>query len=187
MTNMPPTFILVRHGEAEHNVGFRAQGESAYENPIYRDSPLTEVGIEQVNNTRHRLESLSIVDVWSSPLTRCIQTAEGIRRGENQYVHDSLLERLGGGHVCNERKSKFELQRLCPNWSTKYLPENPPSWDEREPIQSVRSRVFGLLAFLREYYRELPETDHILVVTHHDAIESITETSLRNADYVLLR
>ena len=41
---MPPKIIVVRHGQAEHNVAADARGEIAYEDPQYRDARLTHTG-----------------------------------------------------------------------------------------------------------------------------------------------
>lgn len=40
-----PKIIVVRHGQAEHNVAFDAIGDAAYEDPLYRDSRLTHTGV----------------------------------------------------------------------------------------------------------------------------------------------
>jgi len=185
---MPPTFVLVRHGEAEHNVGFREQGESAYENPAYRDARLTEEGIEQAKDLKEILSHLSFVAVWSSPLTRCIQTAIHINNGDGiMYLHDSLLERLGEGHVCNERKTKAEINANYPDCTTVFLPDSPPSWSEREGRSSVFARAYGFLEFLRFIYSDKTEDDHVLIVTHHDWIEILTNKSLKNGQHIILR
>jgi broad specificity phosphatase PhoE len=39
-----PQIIVVRHGQAEHNVAFEAVGEAAYLDAQYRDSKLTQLG-----------------------------------------------------------------------------------------------------------------------------------------------
>ena len=36
--------VLVRHGQAEHNVAFDSLGDAAYEDPQYQDSRLTPTG-----------------------------------------------------------------------------------------------------------------------------------------------
>lgn len=185
---MPPTFVLLRHGEAEHNVGFREHGESAYENPAYRDSALTETGIQQAKDARDALSHLSFLAVWSSPLTRCIQTATYANNGDGiMFLHDGLLERLGGGHVCNERKTKTEIKSTHLDCVTMFLPDSPPTWNEREGRSSVYCRAFGVIAFLRQMYAEKTQEDHVLIVTHHDWIEILAEKSVKNCEYVLVR
>jgi broad specificity phosphatase PhoE len=185
---MPPTFVLLRHGEAEHNVGFRERGESAYEDPAYRDSALTEKGIQQAKDARDALSHLSFLAVWSSPLSRCIQTATYANNGNGvMYLHDSLLERLGGGHICNERKTKAEINANYPDCTTIFLPDSPPAWSEREGRSSVFCRAFGLIEFLKYIYSDKTREDHVLVVTHHDWIEILTKESVKNCEHVFLR
>ena len=184
---MPPTFVFVRHGEAEHNVEFMKEGEDGYKNPKYKDSRLTEVGVEQALQTKEHLSHISFLEVWSSPLNRCIQTAMCINNDNKMiFLHDSLIERLGGGHVCNERKAKTEINSEYPNCSTIFLPHSPPIWVERERNSSVYFRVFGFLALLRELYKNNPKTDYILLVTHHDVIEALLGMSLKNGEYVFV-
>jgi broad specificity phosphatase PhoE len=112
-------FIFLRHGEAQHNVDFHKVGEAAFTDPKNKDAPLTEVGKQQAQDVAKKLSAYLLLDIWSSPLTRCVETSlelfEELNVGE-LYLHDSLLERLGGGHVCNDRKSKIELKDIvCMN------------------------------------------------------------------------
>jgi hypothetical protein len=43
-----PNIVVVRHGQAEHNVAFDAIGDTAYEDARYRDSILTHAGVMTV-------------------------------------------------------------------------------------------------------------------------------------------
>ena len=185
---MPPRFIFVRHGEAEHNVAFHKDGASAFSNKAYKDANLTPTGIEQAQATKLQLADFTILDVWSSPLTRCIQTAEelvdkSVKR--EYYLHDNLLECLGGHHVCNERKPKYELHKLYPNWNVKTLAEFPVYWVEREPEFSLHQRMFMFIQLLADIYKEDDEESYILIVSHHDVIRSFTGVSLKNAEYTI--
>ena len=95
---MSPRFIFLRHGEAEHNVAFHKEGASVFKEEAYRDAKLTAKGIEQAIEAAKALSSLKIEAIWSSPLTRCIQTAEEVFEEvdcDELYLHDNLLERLG--------------------------------------------------------------------------------------------
>ncbi len=184
----PPKFIFVRHGEAEHNVAFRDVGTAAFRDSKYKDAPLTTEGILQARKTAEALAHLKILDIWSSPLTRCIQT--GIELYEELdiqglYLHDSLLERLGGGHVCNERKHCRELKEKFSNWDTVFLPDFPPFWVERENETALQRRMLSFILLLSELYKNSPEESHILIVSHADAIFSLTKPFLKNAEYVI--
>jgi broad specificity phosphatase PhoE len=184
---MAPKFIFVRHGEALHNVAFNTEkSENVFSREENRDAPLTEKGIQQAQQTGKELFKYNILDIWCSPLTRCIQTAEEIFEEVNAnhlYLHDNLLECLGGKHVCNERKAKYEIQKQYTLWNTTFLPEIAPYWIEREPTISVHNRMVMLILYLTELYKEQNENTYILIVSHCDAIWSLTGEILQNAEY----
>lgn len=186
----PPKFIFVRHGEAEHNVAAHGpEGDAAYTNPKYKDAPLTPTGIEQARATARALMEYSIIDIWTSPLTRTIQTAEEIYEetsGGEVYLHDSLLEVLGGGHVCNDRKPKRELEEEYPSHKNWFLPELPPWWAERENHTSVHRRMLSLVLLLAHMYKDVPENTYICLVSHWGAIHALTGKALKNAEYVIV-
>lgn len=186
---MPPTFIFVRHGEAKHNVAYHATDEKAFEDEANRDGPLTDLGLKQAQATALKLSSLKIVDIWSSPLTRCIQTSEELLEetsAQKIFLHDNLLERQGGNHVCNERKLRSELTSLYPSHETKFLAEMPAYWIERENMSSLYFRMLMFVLLLADRYSHLTEDSHILVVSHRDAIFSITGKELEKAEPLIL-
>lgn len=186
---MPPKFIFVRHGEAEHNVGFHERGEPAFFDEKYKDAPLTEKGKAQARDTGKALARLKILDIWSSPLTRCIQTSEELfeETGAQQlYLHDNLLECLGGGHICNTRKCKRELREKYPYMKMDALPDYPSMWVDRENEYALRQRMFMFVMLLADLYKDYGEDSHILVVSHANAIGCLTGKSLGNAETVTL-
>lgn len=186
-----PKFIFVRHGEAEHNVAFHQVGDSAFTNPKYKDAPLTDEGIKQARKTGEALSETGykILDLWSSPLTRCIQTSlelyEELNLGE-LVLHDSLLERQGGGHICNDRKSPAELKKEYAFWNMLFLPTLPPMWIERENETSLQRRMLSFVLLLSEIYRNVAEDSYVLIVSHSDAICSLIKKPLKNAEYAIL-
>lgn len=188
---MPPKFIFIRHGEADHNVAFRENNrdESVFLDEKYRDAPLTSKGIQEAKTTGIKLSERKILDIWSSPLTRCIQTAEEIFEetgAQDMYLHDSLLERLGGGHYCNERKSKQELKTKYNYINVKHLPEFGPLWIERENQTALFHRMLSFVLLLSSLYEKVPETLDICIVSHKDAIVTLTGKELQNAEPVIL-
>ena len=186
---MPPKFILVRHGEAEHNVLFHQVGVSAFSDPKVKDAPLTEKGVKQAQETGKALSQMKLLDIWCSPLTRTIQTAEEIfeEAGINSiYLHDNLLETQGGNHVCNERKAKYELKKKYNMWDMSFMAEMAAYWIERESVYSARSRIKMLLMWLTELYKEKSEEYHVVLVTHKDLIYSLTGKELSNGEYIIV-
>lgn len=184
-------FILLRHGEATHNVGFHTEGGSAFSNEKYRDSSLTEKGIQQAKDVAKKLGKEGMcLGIWCSPLTRALQTAEEVFEEVNLardilVLHDNLLECLGGQHVCNERKARYEIKQKFPLWDTTFLSEMPPAWFQRENMTSLRSRIEMLLLYLTHLYKSVPSNAYVLIVTHKDLIFSLTGKDLENAEYTM--
>lgn len=187
---MAPIFIFVRHGQAEHNTAAERLGDSAYEDPAYQDARLTRLGHEQARTAGEIIKKIHNhrpVHIYSSPLTRCIQTAEEIVaagvKASSFVLHDMLLERLHKNHPCNYRKTPTELHSLFPNWDTHFLPLFPPLFSPNgEPYESVATRMDGFVKHLQEKY----ENTHTMVVmvSHHDAIESLLHLKLANGQVV---
>lgn len=186
---MSRRFIFVRHGEATHNVAFRqTRDERVFEDPAHEDAPLTEEGVRQARQTGIRLSSYKIRDIWCSPLTRCIQTALEIfeeTSAQTMTFHDSLLERLGGGHICNQRKPRSLLDQLYPFADTLFLAETPAQWTVRENSYALRQRMLSMILTLNEFYKNDGGFD-IVIVSHADAIDALIEKSLANAEFVVL-
>jgi broad specificity phosphatase PhoE len=191
---MVAKFIFMRHGEAEHNVAFKTDGEAAYQNPTYRDAKLTDRGVNQCNETAETLsrETIERFDaVYTSPLTRCIQTALLVRQWidyENFNAADELIERRGGGHVCNARRTRTEIDAefSAHGLNCSLLAETDEEWDIREPMTFVESRLIIFLRGLVGLY-EASENANILVVTHHDVLYTLlVGTSLDNAETFVL-
>jgi broad specificity phosphatase PhoE len=187
---MPPKFLFVRHGEATHNAAFNvAKDQSVFLDKQFEDAPLTEEGVKQAQTTGKALFTYTLLDIWCSPLTRAIQTAEEIFEEANcgqLYLHDTLLERLGGGHICNQRKDKSVLKKHHGFWNLSFLPEFPPLWIERESTSAVCTRMLMLVLYLAELYKNAPESSHVVIVAHCDAIWCLTGKSLKNAEFIVL-
>lgn len=185
----PPKFIFVRHGEAEHNVAFRTEGDAAFTSPAYKDARLTAEGVKQAKATGEALADLQILDIWSSPLTRCIQTAEEIYEEVNAqdlWLHDSLLEGQGGGHVCNERSYKIDLQKKFPGWKNDFLPELPPVWVTAETYTSLQRRMLSFVLLLGHLYKDVPDGYHVLVVSHANALGALLRRPFKNAQHIVM-
>jgi broad specificity phosphatase PhoE len=184
-------FILIRHGEATHNVGAETEGDAAYENPAYRNSVLTAKGINQAADAGHKIASTmtsSAAALWCSPLQRCMQTAEQLMKSvdvplNQMYLHDSLLERLGRGHVCNMRAPTGEIRRDWPDFNANLLPDVGPEWKGIEGRQSVKFRMTMLLEHLKRVYAGSAEP--VIIVSHHDALLDLVGYSFKNVEYMV--
>lgn len=186
---MAPKFIFVRHGEAEHNVAYHKEGVSAFTKEEFKDAPLTPLGIEQGQAVGKALANYKIVDIWCSPLTRAIQTAEEIFEEANVqdiYLHDALLEFLGGNNKPNERKPKYEIKKKFPGWKTEFLPEFPPMWVESEPVMAQRQRMKMFVLWAAELYKDESESSHVVIVSHKNVIQSLTGKDLKNGEHIVM-
>lgn len=95
--------ILIRHGQATHNLEVRWEGAT--------NSSLTEVGYEQAEAVATRLASWEprICDLYSSPIRRARQTAEAIARrlGLKVTIRTGLRE-IDFGNVSGLTRAEFQ-------------------------------------------------------------------------------
>ena len=178
---MKVTFL--RHGEAAHNVSFTLrQDESAYTDAVHRDAPLTSQG-------RMQAEQVKLPGPYDiafvSSLTRALQTFDAVRMHTScakAIVTDFLLERQGGGHICNQRRDLTTLLRKFPDFDYAIPPSSLRHYDmEFETDDELRERVRFIIDIARKMGGE-----NVLMVAHHDVIQAYTGRSLRNCDYCVV-
>lgn len=126
-------FWLVRHGQIEANITAHWHGST--------DSPLTAEGRRQVERAARWFasESPPISAVYSSPLTRTRDTAEGIARALGHQVNplpglrEYCLGEWEGVHYkeLSEERQLLERMRADPHWA-------PPGG---ESLQGVLERM----------------------------------------------
>ena len=182
------TFILVRHGEGTHNLAAETQGDAAYANEANRDARLTPKGALQAQDAGKKIAETwpKAVAVWSSPLTRCIQTAKHILKSVKvsegtMFVHDYLIERQRKKDICNFRAEASDIVHEWPEFSTEFLPEVAAHWDEDEPEHVVKMRVMMLLEHLKRKYT----SGTVIVVSHFEALYEVVGRGLANAEFVV--
>jgi len=189
---MPAKFVFMRSGEAAHNAAFRARGDDAFNDVAFRDARLTDEGVNQCNETGEGLggELKQFHAIYTSPLTRCIQTAILMKQWipcDNFNANDDLAERRGGGRPCNERRSlneiRDEFEPLGLNCDL--LTGVDEEWTDLEPLQFVESRVVMFLRGLLPLYEETEAC--VLVVSHHDVLWTLlTGTDIKAGDTFVL-
>lgn len=88
------SLFIVRHGQTVFNTEHRMQGWS--------DSPLTELGMEQIATAGRALAPVPLDLAFSSDLRRCVTTTRGILDGRTDGLeatfHEELREWNFGGH-----------------------------------------------------------------------------------------
>jgi len=157
---------LVRHGLAEHNVGAKLFGDSAYEMPKYTDSKLTDIGVFQAKTASEKLKDVVFTDIYCSSLIRCIQTCDNLIKTDLVVNVSDLLMEPQGYHICNKRSEKYQLESKLINFSNKYdlsrVSENYLFYKEsEEDLNNVTSSFHNIL-------KKYNQNDTILIVSHHD-------------------
>ena len=146
---------LVRHGETELNVKKVLQGRSNY--------PLTETGIRQAQEVADWFREQGIVfdRVYSSPLTRALQTARIIVGEDAEIVpEDRLIETDYGPYEgCSLSDPAPELRYFFQDFI------NHPAPEGMEQLSEVIARVGAFLDDIRD------EPGTILLSTHAIALK----------------
>jgi len=83
-------FLFVRHGKTHFNEINLTQG--------WCDSPLSKLGVKQVENMSLQLKDYSINKAYTSPLGRAVETSEIILQGHNiAPIYDKRLKEVNFG------------------------------------------------------------------------------------------
>lgn len=104
---MTKTIYIFRHGQTDYNVARRVMGQL--------DIPLNDVGRIQAAELANKLETATIDVIYSSPLTRAIETARAIadKIGAPIITDARLMERNNGklqGHIVHGTDNPSEYQ-----------------------------------------------------------------------------
>ncbi|MBU6214830.1 class I tRNA ligase family protein [Patescibacteria group bacterium] len=155
------TYILMRHGEAEHNVAGLVNGRD-------RDRyPLTENGRRQAMEAGAAFKEKRITKIYASPFLRSRQTAAIVAKAvgipESAVIIDERLRELSLG--------KFEEAKYTDflDYRDQHMHSCDDALPEGESYQDARRR-FG--EFLYELERT-EERQSILIVSHGIAFEAM--------------
>lgn len=165
--------FIVRHGQATHNPRAEAAKQAGCSFDEFLelmrqddslDSPLTTLGQEQGASVgtayQHLLSNVEMV--ISSPLSRCLQTANLVSPNTpKRIVHENFRE-INGKLLNAKRRDRKELEQLYPKWKFDDLKSNhDDSWTsaELESIEKCQQR--GLAGF--QWLTTLPVQSMLLV------------------------
>lgn len=186
------TFYLVRHGETVMNTQKIMQG--------HIDSPLTEKGVSQVQETKRLLKDVLFHHAASSDLLRAKRTAEIIAEGRNLDIHThELLREMHFGKFEGKKLSHF-LEKLKDKISERdSLAENAQLTYKIDPlIESYEEASDRMLTYLQQAVKEHAGKT-ALVVSHSNMIRStlvrigfarsheLPSGAIKNASYVVIQ
>ncbi|MFC2059753.1 histidine phosphatase family protein [Chloroflexota bacterium] len=159
--------ILVRHGETEWNRLRRVQGSQS--NP-----PLNETGKRQAESLALKMKSESIQAIYSSPLTRSLDTAQAVARHHQIEVipepdlKEFDLGELEGISIDDIGKSFDEL--LITSNQGEALPRVPGG----ESLREVQQRAWNAIQRLVIQYPD----GAIVAVSHYFTILTVVCSAL---------
>jgi probable phosphoglycerate mutase len=133
MTDTAPRIWLVRHGETEWARLGRHTGRT--------DIPLTALGREQATGVADRLVGHAFAEVWSSPLSRAIDTARLAGFADRVETVDDLVE---WDYGADEGRTTTEIRLERAGWTI--WGDGPKAG---ETIDQVAERVDRVIARAR--------------------------------------
>jgi broad specificity phosphatase PhoE len=166
-----PTLYFIRHGQADHNVGYKTYGNPAYDMPQFWNASLTDHGVEEARRLRGS-EDFVGCRVIVSPLQRALETASIIFPGQTFEI-DDLVSEFNPAWRCNRR---IDLATLQDEWSEHEIrcaaqtPTAEETWDQ------LFERANKFLDSIRE------SEQSIVVVSHHDFLSAILDVLKANWD-----
>lgn len=147
---------IVRHGQTELNNRKVLQGRS--------DHPLNEAGIEQAKEAAERLARVRFDKVYSSPLSRAMQTAAIIAPSQSAEVDERLIEMDYGPY------EGMSLAAPAPEVAEFF------SDFSHNPAPNGMEQLGDVVARAGRFLEERCRTDEcILVSTHAIAMKGILE------------
>ena len=165
---MSTKLYLTRHGETVWNTKHLMQG--------WKDSPLTDRGINQARQLSDRLSDVPLDAIYSSTSNRAVHTAEIIKRDRSLEVFsfNSLREMSFGvweGKTLEENK-KESPEEWFSFWETPHL----FSSDTVESFLRVQDRMVKTIRNIVNQHRN----ENVLVVTHSIALKLLIDYFEKN-------
>ncbi len=156
------TLYLVRHGQTEYNANHIIQGHC--------DSPLTELGISQVQATAEKLKDINFTVCYHSPLPRTVRTTEIIlNQRDLPRIPDAELKEIYLGTL---EGLCFTDERYAADFEKfwKYPEDYTAESNQGETYDELENRIYGCCNKIAAQHSD---TDKILIVSHGAAIRSI--------------
>ncbi len=159
---------LIRHGQTDWNLNRRFQGQS--------DVPLNQTGARQAEQVAARLSTEKIDLIYSSDLSRAVETAEIIRRSGFQpdLQTDTRLREVNFGDweglSYNEIKEKYPDSLAT--WERDVYSSSPPNG---ETLEDLTKRVQSFLGDVIQKH----DDQTITVVAHGGVLQVLVCLALK--------
>jgi len=159
--------VLVRHGETVGNRDMIWSGSS--------ETPLTEQGVQQAIEVGRELTDITFDRVYSSPLSRALETcnyilaARPIYVGKPIHIRNEFIERSYGvleGRDYKTTMAEFPRRKWL-EWERDYLIAPPGG----ESLSQVEERMSGILK--AEVFPLMRAGKAVLIVAHTNVIKTI--------------
>ena len=158
-------FLFVRHGKTHFNEINLTQG--------WCDSPLSKLGVKQVENMSLQLKDYSINKAYTSPLGRAVETSEIILQGHNiAPIYDKRLKEVNFGilegiNTQLVRKLHVESTDWMDTLEMDYRPY------KGEDLHDVINKH---IEFLNDIIASSKEDDTVLIVGHGCSLYGLVKT-----------
>lgn len=152
--------ILVRHGENDWVKKNRLAG-------WIPDVHLNENGRNQAQAAAQRLAVLKIDAIYSSPVTRCLETAEYIAKGLEMNI--TLLEDVGEVRYGDWEGKKIAKLAKNPLWAVVQFFPSRMRFPNGETLREVQFRAVQAIESINEDHIE----QAVIVVSHADVIKLV--------------
>jgi probable phosphomutase (TIGR03848 family) len=151
--------LLIRHAEADYEPG-----------RLYGWTPgvgLSPKGREQAKALAERLEPVRLAAMYSSPLDRCLETAEAIAAGRRVEVR--RIEDLGEVRYGKWQGRTFRSLARTKLWRTVQLWPSRATFPEGETIRALQHRAVNAIEDIATSHRR----GVVAVISHADVIKVI--------------
>ena len=158
-------FIFVRHGKTHFNEINLTQG--------WCDSPLSQLGVKQVENMSLQLKDYCINKAYTSPLGRAVETSEIILQSHNiAPIYDKRLKEVNFG-ILEGINTQFvrELHVESSDWmDTLEMDYRPYAGEDLHSVITRQREV------INDIVENSQEDDTILVVGHGCSLYGLVKT-----------
>ena len=156
------TYVLLRHGEAEHNVDHTIDSGQ-------REIHLTERGKKEIQKAIRALKRKKIDRIISSDVLRTRETAEMVQKGlgVQKVIFDPRLKEIQLGVLAGCHDKRYHEQFPTYRDKFKHAPQ------EGETLKDLRARLWKAI----QEYEKKYTGENILLVSHEYPIWMLTHTA----------